>query len=247
MGYRVLLDALRAIFTGSMGLNLCLFIDALDEHHGAHGNLLDMLHELLQVSQSKPNRLKLCVASRPEAIFVERLRSCAGLRMQDHTESDILTYTRNRLSAEVSQHRLRKKDAFFKNIVQHIANSAQGVFIWVRLVMDELIEAIQQGDDYQSLIELIQEVPEELDDLYIHAIKRMASKRNSSGSRRLRSRSAPVVPMGSLNSWTLYGKAYRHFTFWLALLARKPLTTHDVCFAGNFLALTPYRTYMQWI
>ncbi|KAK5214475.1 hypothetical protein LTR41_000668 [Exophiala xenobiotica] len=181
-----LLDALRAIFTGSMGLNLCLFIDALDEHHGAHGNLLDMLHELLQVSQSKQNRLKLCVASRPEAIFVERLRSCAGLRMQDHTESDILTYTRNRLSAEVSQHRLRKKDAFFKNIVEHIANSAQGVFIWVRLVMDELIEAIQQGDDYQSLIELIQEVPEELDDLYIHAIKRMASKRNSSGSRRLR-------------------------------------------------------------
>src|SRR5436190_1493865 len=63
-------EALIAIATQtSVKVNLCLFIDALDEHGGNHRDLLRILNRLVDSTNNKLFRLRLCLASRPQNVF----------------------------------------------------------------------------------------------------------------------------------------------------------------------------------
>ena len=70
-----------------VSVNVCIFIDALDEHDGNHSKLIDILHQL-----SKNNgmaKIKLCLASRPEPIFQLHFGECPGFAIHDYTEKDV--------------------------------------------------------------------------------------------------------------------------------------------------------------
>jgi hypothetical protein len=53
-------------------LNLCLFVDALDEHDGNHNDRLSVLSNLRMLTDNEHFRLRLCVAARPEGISDSR-------------------------------------------------------------------------------------------------------------------------------------------------------------------------------
>ena len=85
--------------------------------------------------------------------------------MQDHTQEDILIYTKEMFRAVELSHESRID--FLQWAVGYIIENAQGVFTWVKLVTHLLVEGIVHGDDDAELRELLQEVPHELND-YTH-------------------------------------------------------------------------------
>ena len=167
----------------STPLHLCLFIDALDEEHGSHWEMLNTLEELFVWSDSPAVKVKMCLASRPENEFF-RLRRYKGFRMQDYTHQDIITYTEKMFKTGGLTYEF--KDDFVRWAIRYIIENARGVFIWVKLATHLLIEGIHHGDTDEELQDLLQDVPHDLDVLYTEAIRRMMSKRSFSEDRRLK-------------------------------------------------------------
>jgi hypothetical protein len=54
-----------------------------------------------------------------------------------------------------------------------VTTKAHGVFIWVRIVVDELVKGIRDGTAISLLEENVSKMPEELGDLYQHTLQRI--------------------------------------------------------------------------
>jgi hypothetical protein len=78
-------------------LNLCVFVDALDEHDGDHNNLLSIVQELRKLIANDHFRLRLCVAGRPENKFKDAFHDCPGFAIHQHTMHDIKIYVQGRI------------------------------------------------------------------------------------------------------------------------------------------------------
>jgi hypothetical protein len=54
-----------------------------------------------------------------------------------------------------------------------IASKAKGIFLWVKLILDELLEAFTDGETLVSLIERLEDLPTELEEYYQWILKRL--------------------------------------------------------------------------
>ena len=71
---------------------LCIFIDGLDEFHGDHVTLLNLISSF----RGNP-KVKFCLSSRPYSLFKHELGSSPMLKLQDLTEPDIQRYVSDKL------------------------------------------------------------------------------------------------------------------------------------------------------
>jgi hypothetical protein len=156
----------------SVEVNLCLFIDALDEHDGDHRELVSILVQLSQVENSQFFRLRLCVAGRPENVFKDAFDACPGFRIQDHTKSDIQIYAEGKLRGEVKVALTAESEKIFDSFIASIVDKAEGVFLWLKLVVDELMQGLCEGDSIAELQESIYSTPTELAKLYDRAVQK---------------------------------------------------------------------------
>ena len=170
---RTLRRALTAISSGpDNSLNCCLFVDALDEHDGDHRELISVLKELAQSPWNTERRFRLCLAGRPENIFEAALGHHPGFAIQDHTHADIRRYIGGRIQ-DAESAVTDQSNGIIRRISEKIEQKANGVFLWVRLVMDEIVEGLCEGDTLDELEALLSEIPTELSALYTRAIRRI--------------------------------------------------------------------------
>jgi hypothetical protein len=157
-------------------LNVCIFLDALDEHDGDNNQLASFIYQLLSSADEKVVRIKICVASRTWNIFGEHFGTCPQFAIHEHTAGDIQAYTSERLSAPVMSLGEGTRLALLPNIERlssQVTTKARGVFIWVRIVVDELVKGIRDGTALSLLEEKVSKMPEELGDLYRHTLERI--------------------------------------------------------------------------
>lgn len=152
--------------------NICLFIDALDEHSGDHRQLVSFLKTMVQEADPQHVRIKICVASRPENIFKDNLGQYPGIAMHTKTRSDISKYVYGKLEPELSRYRRQTSSSAIQGLVEEIVDNAHGVFLWVTLVVPELVEGICDGDTMQELRGLLYTIPPKLSDVYGRALGR---------------------------------------------------------------------------
>lgn len=171
--------------TAKTDINLCVFVDALDEHDGDHKSLFSTLSKLRNLTLSKYIRLRLCVAGRPENLFKTAFQLYPGLAIQDYTTYDIRRYAQGRLRAELRSGVSYKGEAELNGLITDVIMRAQGVFLWVRLVIDEMIEGLCEGDTIHELSSLLSTIPSELEELYARALRRArrASRRTLTNHR----------------------------------------------------------------
>jgi hypothetical protein len=113
---------------------LCLFIDGLDEYAGDYAELA----ALLKTSTSE--KVKIVVSSRPIRPCTVAFESCPSLRLQDITKQDITAYIDVQIANHQHMRNLRARDADSANkLVQEIVSRADGVFLWVVLVVKQLL------------------------------------------------------------------------------------------------------------
>lgn len=152
-------------------LDLCLFLDALDEHGGDNELLSRLLKEVVDRTDGEKVQVKMCVASRSWNVFNQHFGRCPNLAVHDHTKSDIRILVESRLSAADPQRTLDPEH--FVALVDQVSDKASGVFIWVKLVMDVLAKDVVDGATFPVLLNHILEMPPELKDLYARTLERI--------------------------------------------------------------------------
>ncbi|KAK6083921.1 hypothetical protein SCUP515_01617 [Seiridium cupressi] len=130
-----------------LGRRVCVFVDGLDEAEKLQGDASSVLHlvEFLRTMTGS----KLCVSSRPEPVFEKSLQYYPHMRLQDLTYNDIRTFTSNQIfSVRWSYSEYERKE-----LVRRVADSADGVFLWVRLILNSVLKGITNSDDWELLVE----------------------------------------------------------------------------------------------
>ncbi len=157
-------------------IRILLLLDALDEHQGDNDLLASLLKSLVDKSDNKCVRLKMCLASRSWTVFQQHFGSCPGFSIHDHTREDIMTYIRARLEPCGPQEMHQLGHDSMTPLADLVATRASGVFIWVRLVVDMLAKGIQDGTPHRTLEDKVNKIPRELRDLYADTLRRIESE-----------------------------------------------------------------------
>lgn len=132
----------------------CFFIDGLDEYKGDH---LDMVRTLEELVLSE--RIKVCVSSRPWNVFADAFghTHTQKISVQDLTHNDHIAYVRDKLG----EHQLWTEliAASRQEILKEILEKAEGVFLWIYLVVGKLREGLTNGDSVEVLQQRVRDSP----------------------------------------------------------------------------------------
>jgi hypothetical protein len=162
---------------GVLNTNFFFIIDGLDEYEADSIGKRQLADFIGGMTASK--RVKVVLASRPEApfesVFGVGLR-CPTLRLEVLTKSDISSYVAARLWKNPSLRQFSgiEEDSAY-DIENYVIDNAKGVFLWVTLVMDIVIDGIDHHDDFQTIKQRITALPPDLDDLFSHILLRRIS------------------------------------------------------------------------
>lgn len=146
--------------------NLQLFVDALDEcDFAATQTVIHMFEDLASSSLSEGTRFSICLSSRYWPQF--RIRNCFNARVELENQGDIVAYIQKRLEPtqideDLSVHAALKSE---------ILDKAKGTFLWVVLVVRELLHASNAGAPLRELRDVVQRVPQDLREFYQHQLR----------------------------------------------------------------------------
>lgn len=159
----------RVVACPSSSAKICIFIDGLDEYYGDHLELICTIRTIAKV-----NGIKLCVSSRPWNCFEDAFGTAAAnkLYLQDLTRDDIASYARDKL-LQLQALYFGKLDShhIIEELVSEIVLRAQGVFLWVFLVVRSLRDGIVNGDPLSLLQARLRELPTDLEAFFERIIK----------------------------------------------------------------------------
>lgn len=150
----------------SLNVRLCAFIDGLDEYRGAY---MDLVISLLEI-QDRTN-MKVVLASRPEAALKQAFKDFPQIQMQDHNSSSVRVYIDSTVSRG-RQDLVNVDDIFDEDMRRSVMDRAEGVLIWVRLAVDELMHAARANLSREDLREILERLPRELKDMYDYSVSR---------------------------------------------------------------------------
>ncbi|ETS87088.1 hypothetical protein PFICI_00916 [Pestalotiopsis fici W106-1] len=152
----------------SLKLKIVLFVDGLDEYEGDHIDLCLFLKDLARNSSN----IKICAASRPENAFEDSFGSDLSHRINIHelTSNDVLRYSQSRLTEHPRWTQITKESRDLQSVCQDIANRAQGVFLWVKLVTQSLRDGMTGYDTAEELESRLDSLPSDLESLYRHLL-----------------------------------------------------------------------------
>lgn len=162
----------------------CIFLDGLDEakdlEHLPRPYWTDsqVIHKLLEVKN-----VKLCASSREEHAFCSFFKSAFRLRIHQLNNHDITHFVRERL--DICGLDCRDRDILVAKVVER----AEGVFLWVILVVDSLNRAIRQSyTSFEMLEERLAHTPSDLTKLYVDMWGRIGDDAELPSIRRIASR-----------------------------------------------------------
>lgn len=178
-----LLRAVTQLFSTSLESRTFLLIDGLDEFEG-EGELSDLVALITSWSQH-PN-IKVCVSTRPWTIFEANFGNgiTPSLRIQDLTSDDIALFVQDSFGSSPLMKVLQEANpSRAPDFHQSIVSKAEGVFLWVRLVVKSLIDGLRNGDELSVLQERVAELPADLETLYRHMLQRIPERYQETSAR----------------------------------------------------------------
>jgi hypothetical protein len=154
------------------GVKFCLFIDGLDEYDGTEADRGKFVDELQGLAIS--SNLKICVSSRPWTVFERSLGSGPHqLSVHKLTRDDIKGYVHAELSQDQRFIKQLAQDPQADQLVKDIVKRADGVFLWVELVVKQLLKGLSEEDDIEDLQRRLNNLPDSLEEYFKEMIKRI--------------------------------------------------------------------------
>ena len=149
-----------------LNLKFCFFIDGVDEYDGDdYRHIIDVLKDL----NASPS-VKICLSSRPWNIFMAAFGTDSDTRLllEDHNGEDIQTYVKKRFEGDEQFALLQSRDPRSSDLVDQIVRNAQGVFLWVRIVVSNLFRGLRNDDSLSDLQRRLQSFPTTLTAYFQH-------------------------------------------------------------------------------
>ena len=166
-GYENLKAVLRTCLKHPLKRSFFFIIDAMDESDDC--DRVDIVNFLLEISTPTKPTGKRCVvkvflASRPiNDTHHVNIPADQRIRLQEKNREDIEKYT----------HHLLKKPIFISysdenkgKIEDYIVKNADGIFLWVRVVGDELENYCRKGLPPRKMLTFLESLPKELEGYY---------------------------------------------------------------------------------
>lgn len=150
-----------------------LIIDAIDESDESdRREILGLLLDLC--SKMKHSVVKIFMTSRPVAQLEARRGQFHNfIKLDDMTQADIRQYAQSRLRG------LSSTDNLLTQATEYMLKNAQGVFLWVKLISEQLIDAHERGCSEGEVFELLERLPTALEDFYSHMLEEMKQNNSS--------------------------------------------------------------------
>ncbi|KAK5102788.1 hypothetical protein LTS08_003588 [Lithohypha guttulata] len=158
----VLVEALRSADT-----HVCAFVDGLDEHEGSLWDLCAFLETLRDRTG-----MKMCFASRSESEIREAFQKWPAILMQDYNNISVTAYLDRKLVKHMS-YLPKIQQLFNEEVRDDLLNKAQGVMLWAKFVVDELVESCTEVTTVEAVLELLEGTPANLDDLYQRILQKI--------------------------------------------------------------------------
>ena len=140
---------------------ICLFVDGLDEFEGDHVTLINFFRDL-----GTRQGVKMCLSSRPWSVFEDAFEHAVPhMKLQDLTADDMHKYVTDKLRSDARVKRVFDTLPFMQEKVVRVAvDRADGVFLWVRLAVAQVLA---RWDGKSFIVALLETLPTELDDLFV--------------------------------------------------------------------------------
>ena len=148
---------------------LYLIVDAIDESDdGERADVIKFLRSLCAAKE--PCIVKVFVASRPIiGLSGHWTRNQKVIRLQDVNYSDILKFTASFLDSP----ELGLSPDIVHLAAKYITENAQGVFVWVHLVREQLLEYANDGFTENQIFDFLKSLPKELEGIYKRILMRL--------------------------------------------------------------------------
>ncbi|KAG8165596.1 hypothetical protein KVR01_004148 [Diaporthe batatas] len=141
----------------------CFFIDGLDEYDGKPADVIDLIRAL----RTLPN-VKLCLSSRDWNEFDQEFGKdrTQRLYMQDFNRNDISAYVHDTFAKDDNYQEMEDRDTAGKELIEEIVEAANGVFLWVFLVVRSFQEGLTNADDISDLQQRLRTLPKDLNEYF---------------------------------------------------------------------------------
>jgi hypothetical protein len=184
-------DAFEILMKGKEILSefrLCFFIDGLDEFEEDYKlqseTQATLAAKLNKWTANSNGQVKMCVSSRPLLEFTRTFPASQQITLQNLTVDDIQTLVANRLEEDERFQRIRESSKDNEGrcdaLVQKILGEAEGVFLWVVLVLNELSQALSD-ESVEVLERIVANAHKELKE-FIKSILGSIPRRHRQGS-----------------------------------------------------------------
>ncbi|PMD43709.1 hypothetical protein L207DRAFT_376321, partial [Hyaloscypha variabilis F] len=160
---------------------ICLFVDGFDECEGS-GQALGFVLSWLGKIQASGIKVKICIASRYTHDIMESLKTSLqrpSLKLHEWTREDIQKYVQDHLNDAVGRSislSSKSRKIVGNQLVSNIVGKAEGVFIWVKLVVADLESGLEECQEESQLQSRLEALPPELKDLYDHIISEIPTR-----------------------------------------------------------------------
>lgn len=176
----------------------CIFIDGLDEYEGDHEELIRVIRNLV-----RSNSVRICIASRPWNVFEAAFGNEVAhkLYLEEFNRADIACYVRDNLEYHPDFHQIRIREPQAAALLSEITSRAQGVFLWVYLVVRSLVQGLQNRDRLVDLQRRLWAFPSDLDDFFNHILVSLDKTYRAQTARLFQVALAIPRPLSLLNYW----------------------------------------------
>ncbi|KAI2470728.1 hypothetical protein F4781DRAFT_166574 [Annulohypoxylon bovei var. microspora] len=160
-------SAVERLFEENRHRFFFLAIDGLDEFDPEIS--LTHVASLIKLTEMMGNfsNVKLLVSSRQLPEFEHAFERYPRLRIHDLTKNDIRHYSTERLERNEHMQRLIKRDPVNSGVlIDSITSMSSGVFLWVRVVTESLLQGLTNCDEIHDLQTRLSRLPPDLQDLY---------------------------------------------------------------------------------
>lgn len=166
-----LLWAYRCLVQHKASTKFCFFIDGLDEYKAECEQDHRDLVKTLRILATLPH-IKLCLSSRPWTEFGDAFGTSTQwvLQLENLTKQDIYQYVSDKLMAHDQYQKLSQTNAGYSDLINEVVRKAQGVFLWVFLVVRDLLDGLTYNDTVQTMHLRLKQFPEDLESYFQHMI-----------------------------------------------------------------------------
>ncbi|KAM7189338.1 hypothetical protein V8F33_010117, partial [Rhypophila sp. PSN 637] len=151
--------------SSTSGWRYCIFIDGADEFQDQSMDKWKFANEIRRWTTDYPGTVKVCVSSREERPWIDEsfCPDQGRIKIHQYTKRDIKRPVEDRIADhhnfQEPEFGREEKEGFIMSIV----NKAESVFLWVRHVLDLVVEQLDGNQDIETLNHVLNTLPLEME------------------------------------------------------------------------------------